>query len=115
MTKSHERFPIGSPLMPMRVMISRVASNSIVLPLWRRLETTGYFTLPPYQLTLASIAQRFILSRKSGELSGASRAREEMREICDAGQHWSDLNVPAPPTRLMGRVGGTKARTMSSG
>jgi hypothetical protein len=31
----------------MSVMISRVASNSIVLPLWRKLETTEYFTRPP--------------------------------------------------------------------
>jgi hypothetical protein len=58
----------------MSVMISRVASNSIVLPLWRRLETTGYFTRPPYDFTLASIAHGFTLSRKSRELSGTCRA-----------------------------------------
>ncbi len=52
MTKSHERLPICSPFRPMRVIISRAESNSIVLPLCRRLEATGYFTRPPSTLVI---------------------------------------------------------------
>src|SRR6188508_2812824 len=109
MTKSHDRFPIASPLIPMSVMISRVASNSIVLPLWRRLETTGYFTRPPSS-PLASIAQCFTLSSKSREFSGSCQAGAMCLKAlmapsgCAGTRHRTAIKEPGPAV-TPGRVG----------
>src|SRR6185436_3657022 len=77
MTKSQDRLPMGSPLTPRRVITSRFASRSRVFPLCRRLEDTGYFTGPPYSIQIcnASIAQHFILSRKSVDSSALPQVR----------------------------------------
>jgi hypothetical protein len=43
-TKSQDKLPIGSPLLPIKMTISRAASSSSAFPRWRRLDATGYFT-----------------------------------------------------------------------
>src|SRR5437016_13703949 len=75
MTKSHDRLPMGSPLIPKRVITSRFASRSRAFPLCRRLEDTGYFTSPPRSICKASIAQHFNLSRESVESCASPQVR----------------------------------------
>src|SRR5687767_10745554 len=53
-------------------MISLAESNSTVLPLWRRLETTGYFTDPPPLLTLGKYSAAFHLVEKKPRVSQAA-------------------------------------------
>src|SRR5215831_13218859 len=68
MTKSHDRLPMASPLIPNSVMISRAESSSIVLPLCRRLETTGYFTNPPVARSPRKYSAAFHLVEKKWRL-----------------------------------------------
>src|SRR5262245_31040801 len=85
MMKSHDKLPMASPLIPKSVMISRAESSSIVFPLCRRLETTGYFTRPPLQRPPRKYSAAFHLVEKKRRLFLALMGRHSEARSGTAG------------------------------